>query len=138
MKGRQIVHRGVVERIDSQSLVVSIVQEVACSACAAAALCHSSEKQQKQVEVAVADAGSYRVGQAVTIVGELGLGLRATLWAYVVPLVLLMVVLLLATRLTSSEGLGALVALLSLVPYYAVLYLLRERLQRRFKFRIKS
>ncbi|MBQ8051230.1 MAG: SoxR reducing system RseC family protein [Bacteroidaceae bacterium] len=138
MKGRQIEHRGVVERVMSHGLVVSIMQDVACSACAAAALCHSAEKKQKTMEVLVADSSCYHVGQEVVVVGELGLGLQATLWAYVVPLVLLMVVLLTAARLTGREGLAALLALLSLVPYFVVLYLLRNRLQQSFTFSIKS
>ena len=90
------------------------------------------------MEVLVADSSCYHVGQEVVVVGELGLGLQATLWAYVVPLVLLMVVLLTAARLTGREGLAALLALLSLVPYFVVLYLLRNRLQQSFTFSIKS
>ena len=138
MKGRQIEHRGVVERVVSHTLIVSVVQDVACSACAAAALCHSAEKKQKLVEVVASDAFRYQVGQEVTIVGELGLGLRATLWAYVVPLLLLMLALMLSVHLTGNEGLSAIIALLALIPYYTLLYLLRGQLQRRFTFRIKS
>ena len=138
MIGRQIEHRGVVERVVSHTLIVSIVQDVACSACAAAALCHSVEKKQKLVEVVASDVSRYQVGQEVTIVGELGLGLRATLWAYVVPLLLLMLALMLSVHLTGNEGLSAIIALLTLVPYYTLLYLLRGQLQRRFTFRVKS
>jgi len=138
MNKRQIEHRGVVERILPHAIVVSIAQETACAACAAASLCHSSEKQEKQMEIACQDSSSYRVGQEVTIVGSIGLGLRATLWAYVVPLVLLIIVLMTVTHYTANEGVGALVAIASLVPYYVMLYFLRDRLQRSFQFRLKS
>ena len=70
--------------------------------------------------------------------GDVSLGLQAVLWTYVVPLVLLMTVLMGASRLIGSDGVAALAALASLVPYYGVLYLLRDRLQRRFSFRIKE
>ena len=138
MKGRQIEHRGVVERIMSHSINVSILQETACSACAAAQLCRSSDKKEKIVEIPCYDAAMYHVGQEVVIVGELGLGLRATLWAYVVPLVWMMAVLIGVSRLMGNEGLGALASLLSLIPYYIGVYLLRDNLQRKFAFNIKS
>lgn len=136
MNKRQIEHQGVVEHIFPHAVVVSIAQETACAACAAAALCHSSEKQEKKMEIPVADPSPYRVGQVVTIVGSIGLGLRATLWAYVLPLVLLMCVMIGVAYYTGSEGLAALVSLGSLIPYYILLYLLRGRLQQRFTFQI--
>ena len=137
MNGRQIEHRGVVERIVSHGVSVSIVQETACSTCAAAQMCHSSEKKEKLVEIPCGDAHRYSIGQEVTIVGELGMGLRATLWAYVVPLILLMVVLMVSASFLSA-GIAAILALASLIPYYIILYAFRNKMQRRFSFRIKS
>lgn len=137
MNGRQIEHRGVVERIVSHGVIVSIVQETACAACAAAQLCHSSEKKEKLVEIPCDAPNRYSVGQDVTIVGEIGLGLRATLWAYVIPLVLLMVVLMVSASFLNA-GIAALLALASLIPYYIILYAFRNKMQRRFSFRIKS
>ena len=138
MVRKQIEHRGVVEQIMSQFVSVSVMQEVACSACAAVALCNSAEKKRKSIEVFVSDPTNYKVGQEVTIVGELRLGLRAVCLAYVVPLFLLIIMLVLTTSLLSSEGLGALISLVSLLSYYIVLYLFRHRLQRYFSFRMKE
>lgn len=138
MKERRIEHQGVVESVKPQSVVVSIVQETACGACAAARLCYDSEKQHKTIEVYCGDSSQYAVGQPVMLVGRLALGLRATMWAYVVPLLLLMVVLVGVSEYTGNEGTGAIAALLSLIPYYIMLYLLRHRLQRRFSFRIQT
>lgn len=137
MNGRQIEHRGVVERVVSHGVFVSIVQETACSACAAAHLCHSSEKNEKVVEITCDAPHRYNIGQEVTIVGEVGLGLRATLWAYVIPLVLLMAVLMVSASYLNA-GVAALLALASLILYYIILYAFRNQMQRRFSFRIKS
>lgn len=122
----------------SQCVTIAIVPETSCSGCAVASVCHSSEKQEKDIDVACTDAARYAVGQEVVLVGQVGLGLRATLWAYAVPVVLLMAVLMLTYSVTRSEGEAAVAAVLSLIPYYMVLYLLRERLQRTFSFRIKT
>ena len=46
-------------------------------------------------------------------------------------------VLLIALRLLPDEGLAALTALLALVPYYGVLYLLRDKIQQKMAFSIE-
>ena len=138
MKDRQIEHRGVIESVMQQCVIVSIAQETACSTCVAAQLCHSSDKREKHMEIPCNNASSYRVGQEVTIVGKLGLGLRATFFAYVIPVVLLMTVLIAVARLTGNEGWGAVAALGSLIPYYIILYIFRNHMQRKFTFSIKE
>ena len=135
MKERQIEHRGIVKSVLPGIVCIARAQDVACAACAAAQLCHSSEKQEKVIEVATNDASRYAVGKEVTIVGSLGLGLRAALWAYVLPLVLMMVVLCLMASWFGT-GVAAISALASLVLYYIILYMLRNKLQQRFQFHI--
>lgn len=137
MKARRIEHNGTVERIMSHTVVVSIAQETACAACSVASLCHSADKEQKSIEIVTSEASKYEVGQPVTIVGEVGLGLRAVIWAYVVPILLVVGVLMFVSYLTAREGLAAVIALSSLVPYYIILYGLRGMLQRRFSFSLK-
>ncbi len=89
------------------------------------------------MEIPCANPSIYSEGQKVNIVGDIRLGLHATVWAYVVPLMLLVGTLMLATRLLGSEALGALCSLGVLIPYYIILYMLRGRLQRRFTFQIR-
>lgn len=137
MKARRIEHNGTVERIMSHTVVVSIAQETACAACSVASLCHSADKEQKSIEIVTPEASKYEVGQPVTIVGEVGLGLRAVIWAYVVPILLVVGVLMFVSYLTAREGLVAVIALSSLIPYYIILYGLRGMLQRRFSFSLK-
>jgi sigma-E factor negative regulatory protein RseC len=40
-------------------------------------------------------------------------------------------------QLVSDEGLAALAALLALLPYYGLLYLMRERIQQKMAFSIE-
>lgn len=138
MGKRQIEHHGIVKRVMPLGISVVVVQETVCAACTAARLCHSSEKNEKQMDIFCSNASSYKVGQEVVIVGEMTLGLRATLWAYVFPLILLLTTLIVFDRLTGSEAWGAMISLISLVLYFSLLYLFRHRLQRNFQFRIKS
>ena len=135
-KTETIKHEGIVESIGAGSCQVRILQASACSSCSARSLCRSSESNEKVIEVR----GHYpalHVGDAVTLTGSVRQGLRASVLAYVVPLILMLIALIAGTRL-GGDGIGALAALLTLALYYGVLYLLRDRLGRAFEFEIDS
>ncbi len=129
-------HRGIVEHVGKESCLIRILQTSACSSCSARQLCRSSESKEKLVEVR----GHYptlEVGSTVEIAGSVRQGLRASVLAYIVPLVLMLVVLFIVTS-CCGELHGALAALTALALYYVVLRLLKDKLNRRFEFRIES
>ncbi|MBR5053541.1 MAG: SoxR reducing system RseC family protein [Bacteroidaceae bacterium] len=131
-----IRHEGIVESIGADGLTVRILQASACSSCEARKLCRSSESKEKLVEVK----GNYptlHVGDSVTLCGSVHQGLRASVLAYLVPLVFMLVVLFAATYLW-GEKLGALAALVALALYYGVLFLLKDKLGKHFTFRIET
>ncbi len=134
---QMIIHRGTVESVNGSHVSVRITQLAACSACAARRLCNSSESKEKKIDVATPDAASFSSGEEVVLAGRLSLGLQAVLWAYFVPLVLLVAVLFVAIDVTGSEPGGALAAVGGLALYYGLLYLNRDRLARKFSFTIK-
>ena len=129
-----ISHEGIVECVAADSCSVRILQASACSSCSARQLCRSSESKEKLVEVR----GHYptlQVGDSVVLVGSVRQGLRASVIAYVIPLILMLVVLF-AVSHSYGEGIGALAVLLVLALYYGVLYLLRNKLGKEFAFEI--
>jgi len=131
-----IRHEGVVERIGAETCQVRILQASACSSCSARQLCRSSESKEKVIEVK----GHYptlQVGDTVTLIGSVRQGLRASVVAYLVPLILMVVALYVGMRL-AGEGTGALAALLTLAVYYGVLYLFRDKLGKYFTFEIET
>lgn len=130
-----IRHRGVVEQIGATTCAVRILQQTACGGCAVKHLCKSSESKEKTVEARL-DGATVSLGQTVVVEGSVGQGLKAVLLAYALPLVLMVVVLFGVTRL-SNEDAGGLCALLFLGIYYGILYLFRNRLDRKFRFVVK-
>ena len=135
-KAETIRHEGIIESLGAEGCTVRILQASACSSCSARQLCRSSESKEKLVEVK----GHYptlHVGDRVTLVGSVRQGLRASVLAYVVPLVIMLVVLFLVTH-HYGEKLGALAALLALALYYGVLFLLKDKLAGQFLFRIEN
>lgn len=134
---QKISHTGVIERIEGGSMKVRIVQTSACAACKVASHCNAAESKVKIVDVFGCDTTNYSTGQEVTVWASKDVANKALLLGFGVPFLLLVCVLMIALRLTASEGVAALVALGSLVPYYFVLWLLRDRIQRGISFQIE-
>ena len=134
---QDIRHQGVVDSIDGQNVIVRITQSSACGGCQARNICRAAESKEKLVEVHQTDTGNYIVGQAVTVVGAESLGMKAVAFAFGLPLLLLLIALVTVMAFTGSEKVAAIAALGILVPYYIVLFLLRDRIKRDFQFRIQ-
>ncbi len=132
----EIRHQGVVDMIDGQTVVVRIMQQSACSGCHARGICRAAESKEKLVDVHCTDASALSVGQEVTVCGEESLGMKAVGLAFGLPLLLLMVALIVGIAVSGSEKVGAICAFAVLVPYYTLLYVLRDRIKDRLQFRI--
>ena len=132
-----IRHIGTVENISGNMVKVRILQSAACTGCHAAKLCKSSESKEKIIEVHHDKAGSLQPGDVVTIVGTLTQGLKATWWAYILPLILVVAVLAASFILSHNDALSALVALGVLCLYYIIMYSQRKRFERSFQMKIE-
>lgn len=133
-----IKHRGIVENIDGSHIRVRIVQTSACSACSVKGHCNASESKEKLIDVFEPKAASYRTGEEVMLYGTTSMGMQAVFLAFGVPFLVLLAALFLAMHFTGRDELAsAVIALLALVPYYAVIYLCRSKLSRKFSFTIE-
>ena len=133
-----IEHEGtIVAQVSSDKYTVRIVQQSACATCKAASLCTVAESKDKYIE-AVALNNDYAVGDEVIIYGRTTLGYQALLVAVALPFMIVLLTLLVVSHYVQSELVSGIAALVALVPYYAVLWLLRSRIKRIFVFYIKS
>lgn len=133
----KIKHNGVVDGVEEGCVRVRILQSSACSACKVAAHCNASETKEKIIEVQVADADRYQRGDSVIVVADTAVGFRASLYGYLLPLVLMVVSLVVVLKITQSEGYAAMSALGILIPYYIGLYLLRNKLRNKLSFSLE-
>ena len=133
-----IKHRGVVEKIDGSHVVVRIVQTSACSACSAKGLCNASESKEKQIDVYESNP-SYRIGEEVVLCGSTSMGMRAVFLAFGIPVLLLLFALFATMRITDGDALlSAIVAMLAIIPYYLVIYLMKDKMNKTFSFVIEK
>ena len=133
-----IKHRGIVEKIDGSHIVVRIVQTSACSACSAKGLCNASESKEKQIDVYEVNP-AYRIGEEVILCGTTSMGMKAVFLAFGIPVFLLLAALFVTMRVTDGDALlSAIVALVAVVPYYAILYLMKDKMNKTFSFVIEK
>ena len=133
-----IKHRGRVESVNGSHIVVRIIQTSACSACSIKGHCNASESKEKLIDVYKANA-SYQVGEEVVLCGTTSMGMQAVLLAFGVPLLILLLALAISIHLTNDDALiSSLVGLLSIVPYYLVIYFCKDKLKKTFSFTIEK
>jgi sigma-E factor negative regulatory protein RseC len=133
----KIRHSGVVESVEASKLMVRIVQTSACAACGARGLCHAAESKEKLIEVSAPETGRFAVGQTVTIEGKAAFGMKAVRLAFLYPLLLLMAVMILATRLGgASEPVSALAGIAAVAAWYIGLSFFKDRLRTTFSFHV--
>ncbi|MCW1735805.1 SoxR reducing system RseC family protein [Anaerorudis cellulosivorans] len=133
-----IEHEGIIEHIDGNHIKVRILQQSACSACHAKRYCTAADSSEKTVDV-VDYSGQFKVNDRVTIEGKTSLGYKAVWWAYGIPLILIVSMVILSTYMWHlNEIQGALLSVSILAPYYIVLYFLRNKMTKIFTFTIKK
>lgn len=132
-----INHNGIVEKIGKDSVSVRIIQQSACSGCHAQAMCSASETKEKIIEV-LDNSGRFKVNEEVIICGQSSLGLKAVLLAFIIPLIIVVATIVAGTGMHWSDTTSGLTGLLFLLPYYCILYFLRDKLKKQFIFTLKK
>lgn len=138
MQDDVIKHTGIISEINKDLIKVSIIAQSACSACHAKGVCSVSDMQEKFIDVKNNGNFDQKVGDFVTVSMKQKLGLKAVLFGYFIPFVLLMITLIIALGYFENEGIAGLTALGILAPYYLFLYLLKDRLRESFEFQIEK
>lgn len=133
-----VTHDGVISEITNENIRVSIMAQSACASCHAKGFCCAADMQEKFIDVKNTGNSNQKVGDFVTISMKRKLGNKAVLYGYFLPFVLLMVTLVAALSSLEDEGMAGLISLGVLVPYYFLLYTLRDKLKSKFEFHIEN
>jgi len=134
---KSIEHKGRIDSIEENKINVSFLAMSGCASCHAKGVCSAADMQEKSVEV-IDFTNQYRVGEEVNVTLKQSLGFRALLLGYVLPFVIVLVMLIVLTIITENEAISGLGALSVLIPYYVVLFLLKDKIRKQFTFRINK
>ena len=129
-----ISHEGVVTKITDEELEIKILSQSACAACHAKSACGMGEQAEKILTVPRPKGKDFALMQRVNVRMAIGQGNKAAVLAYLIPIILLLAVLFVCLGLGISEGISALLSVVALIPYYIILYLLRDKLKQKFEY----
>ncbi len=132
-----IEHPGVVLTVHDNNLEVRILAQSACAASHAKGACSAADMEEKIVIVRKSLNDVYQIGQQVTVLMKRELGTLAVFFGYIFPFLVMLITLIVFIVNGFGEGTAGLVAIGVLVPYYLVLYLMRDRLNDKFVFAVK-
>ena len=137
MSEETISHEGVVTKITDDVLEIKIVAQSACAACHAKSACTLSDQSERVLLVPRPQGQEFHLFQKVNVIMGVGQGNKAAVLAYLVPIVVLLGVLFACLGIGLSEGLSALIGIAALIPYYLILYSQRDKLKKKFEYRIE-
>lgn len=137
MSEETVSHEGVITKIDDDTLEIKIIAQSACAACHAKSACTMSDQAEKVLTVPKPEGQDFQLFQKVKVVMAVGQGNKAAIFAYLVPIILLLAALFICLGIGLSEGLSALIGIAALIPYYFILYLCRNQLKKKFDYRIE-
>jgi sigma-E factor negative regulatory protein RseC len=137
MTKKIIEHKGRVERIQGNKIEVHFITMSACASCHAKGACTASDMEDKTVEV-VDDPEKYRIGEEVNVILKQYLGFKALLYGYVLPFFVVLIALFLLSAFINNEVIVGVGSLGILVPYYFILYHLKDRFSKVFSFTLQK
>jgi positive regulator of sigma E activity len=132
-----IKHKAFVKEVNGTSLTAIIVNQSACASCHASGGCSMADVREKEVEVDHFN-GQFKPGQEVSILLQESMGFKALFFGYLLPFILMLTILIAIFTLTGNELAAGSLALGILIPYYTMLYFMRGRLKKIFKFELEE
>ena len=130
---RLISHEGLVVSAGKDKVRVKIMSISACASCHAKGSCTAADMSDKYIDALPEE--TFSAGDKVNVVINEKSGWKALFYAILLPFVILVSVLFILSASGKSEPFSAVISLLSLVPYYFILYLFRKRFEKKFSFK---
>ena len=134
--GEIVSHEGIITNIKGDEVEVKILSKSACASCNIKTACNMSEMQEKIITINAPKDKKMTIGQEVKVSMALGQANRAVIFAYAIPSIILISMIFILNYLKIDEGINALISIGSLVPYYIILYLFKEKIKSKFKYEI--
>lgn len=130
-------HVGTVSAVGDKVVEVEFGVESACSECRAKDLC-AQDGERRFVPVWEPNAQMYSVGEEVMISVSETMGIKAAVWAYIIPIFVVLGVLLAGNMAGLGDAVTGLGALGALAVYYLGLWIMRSKIEKEIVFKIRK
>jgi sigma-E factor negative regulatory protein RseC len=133
-----IKHTGIVSQIVGNDIIVDIERLSACATCESKSACMTLDTQTQQIKCNN-DNYSLKIGDTVNVISERSYSMYAIVLAFVVPLLLLMLTIIICTEIFNiNDGISALVAIAVVSAYYIILHFFDYKIKTKINFRIEN
>ncbi len=138
MASKNFTHTGNVLTVAEGYIRVGFTAQGACGGCSARSKCGMVDSSTREVEVPIKSGESYSVGDTVVVAISYQMGIMSVIFAYVVPLIILIGALVAAILIGVNEGGAALISLFTVALYFVGIYIFRSKLDKQIKFTIEK
>ncbi len=133
-----VSHKGKVVSVSDTNVFVKIERGGSCVGCKNKGSCQMGESEEQIISVRTDEAKAYFAGEDVNVLMRASLGLKAVLYAYIIPLVFLLITFIVVRQFITSELIQILLAFIPVVVYYVILYKMRDKMDKTFQFYISK
>jgi len=133
----EIGQKGKVLDVLDDIYLINVTVGDACGKCKMQGVCPAGKGRVLEVEKERVD-DDLHPGETVDVYIEEKKGFQALFLGYIMPFLVMMAVLIIASSITGDEAKAGLFSLLGLVFYYAVLYLFRNKISKTFNVEIRK
>ncbi len=132
-----VTHSGTVRKIEKNKAEISVISKASCVSCSLNNVCSVSDMKEKIIEVELSQVAQYNEGDSVVVEMKQSYGTWAVVLGYLFPFFVLFLGLIMFLHFGLNQGLSGILAIALLIPYYSILYLLRDFFKKRFRYHIQ-
>lgn len=131
-----ITHKAEIISIKDQTISLKFAVSGACQGCAAKNFCISGEPKERIIEVEDSLASNFRPGDEALVAISLTSGIKAVVYAYILPLLLLLFTIIGLKIMGYDDFKSGISGIIVLIPHYFVLFLMRNKIKSGISFKI--
>lgn len=133
---REISHKAKIIQVNANSVEAEIEVKSACVQCALQKACQMHEVSQRKIIIPFEQGKIYHEGEEVEVAISLDEGMLAAFYAYVFPLILVLLTLFICLIVGTSEIISGICSIIVLIPYYFGVFLKKNFFARKLNFKI--
>ncbi len=132
----EIKHKAKIVQVLPNFVEAEIEVKSACAQCALQKACQMHEVSQCKIIIPLEQGKIYQVGEVVNVSISLEEGMLAAFYAYVLPLILVLLTLFISLMSGVSEIISGICSIIVLIPYYFGVFLKKNFFARKLNFKI--
>lgn len=133
----RVSHTGVITNITGNELEIEILSSASCGSCSIKSSCGMSETKEKHIVVPKPDGKEFIVGQPVKVSMTARQGGRAAVYAYLIPAMLMIFMILIISCFSSEDWIAAVAGIGVAAIYYFILFLFKGKIRQRFEYEVE-